>query len=146
MFHTTQPGASGITAQAPNARVKLTMGASRKTNLSAPAGMTISLSTNFRKSAKDCSRPKGPTTLGPLRIITPAQILRSASSRKARDSRIQITTARICSTVITVQPMVEPQSIASITLLRRHLRAGGETGALRHGHAGPRDRVGEVEV
>src|SRR5665213_164281 len=146
MFDTTQPGASGITAQAPKARVKLTRGASRKTTLSAPAGTTISLRTNFRKSAKDCKRPKGPTTLGPLRICTPAQILRSASSRKAKDNSIHTRTARICRTVTKVQPTGEAQKpMSPIALLRRHLRAGGESGALRHGDAGAGDRVGEVE-
>ena len=104
MSDTTQPGASGTTAQAAKARTKLIRGARMKTTLSAPSGMTISFSTNFRKSAKDCSRPNGPTMLGPLRICTPAQILRSASSRKASDSRIQIMTARIWPTASRVQP------------------------------------------
>ena len=68
MFDTTQPGATGIAAQPMKASTKLSMGARRKTNLSAPAGMQISFSANLPKSAKDCISPKGPTTLGPLRI------------------------------------------------------------------------------
>ena len=63
----TQPSLNGITAHATIARTKLSIGASMKTNRSAPAGTTISFSTYFRKSAKDCSTPKAPTTLGPLR-------------------------------------------------------------------------------
>ncbi|MNJ42745.1 hypothetical protein D3C77_377200 [compost metagenome] len=65
---TTQPGAKGITAQAMKASTKLISGARMKTTLSDPDGMTISFSTNLKKSAKDCSRPKGPTTFGPFRI------------------------------------------------------------------------------
>jgi hypothetical protein len=74
---------NGITAQAASARTEATSGASRKTPLSAPAGINGSLSTNFSRSANDCSRPKGPTTLGPRRNCTAAQTLRSISSRKA---------------------------------------------------------------
>ena len=44
----------------------------------APAGITGSLTTNFRRSANDCSNPQGPTTFGPRRSMTAAQILRSA--------------------------------------------------------------------
>ena len=54
-------------------------GANRNTPLLEPEGMTGSFSTNFKRSAKDCSRPHGPTTLGPRRICTAAQILRSAN-------------------------------------------------------------------
>ena len=73
----------GITAQAASANTEATSGASRKTPLSAPAGISGSLSTNFRRSANDCSRPNGPTTLGPRRSCTAAHTLRSISSRKA---------------------------------------------------------------
>ena len=76
----TQPALTGITAQAASASVQVTSGASRNTPLLEPAGMTGSLNTNFKRSAKDCSRPHGPTTFGPRRICTAAQILRSASS------------------------------------------------------------------
>ena len=74
----TQPTLTGITAQAASASTQETSGASRNTPLLAPAGITGSLSTNFSKSAKDWNRPQGPTTLGPRRICTAAQILRSA--------------------------------------------------------------------
>jgi hypothetical protein len=104
MLLTTQPGANGITAQLPKASTKVRSGANRKTVLSAPAGMTISFSTNFKKSAKDCIRPKGPTMLGPLRICTPAQILRSARSKNANEIRMPTVTARIPPMVSTVQP------------------------------------------
>ena len=73
-----QPSSTGITAQAASASTAETSGASRNTPLLAPAGMTGSLKTNFSRSAKDCSRPNGPTTLGPRRSCTAAQILRSA--------------------------------------------------------------------
>ena len=42
------------------------------------AGITGSFRTNFSRSAKDCSSPQGPTTFGPRRSCTAAQILRSA--------------------------------------------------------------------
>ena len=64
----TQRSLNGITAQATMASTKDSIGARKKTNLSAPAGTTISLSTYFRKSAKLWSRPKAPTTFGPRRI------------------------------------------------------------------------------
>ena len=74
----TQPALTGITAQAASASTVETSGASRNTPLLAPAGMIGSLSANFSMSAKDWNRPQGPTTLGPRRICTAAQILRSA--------------------------------------------------------------------
>ena len=73
-----QSALTGITAQAESASTAVTSGASRKTPLLAPAGMIGSLNTNLSRSAKDCSRPQGPTTFGPRRICTAAQILRSA--------------------------------------------------------------------
>ena len=76
----TQPRLTGITAQAASASTQVTSGASRNTPLLAPAGIIGSLSTNLSRSAKDWNRPQGPTTLGPRRICTAAQILRSASS------------------------------------------------------------------
>ena len=69
----------GTTAQVDRARSTVTSGARRKTALSAPAGMIGSLKTNFKRSAKDWKRPKGPTTFGPRRSCTAAQILRSAN-------------------------------------------------------------------
>ena len=77
MSASTQPCANGITAQASTASTKESIGARKNTALSAPAGTTISLTTYFSASATDCSRPKAPTTFGPRRICTAAQILRS---------------------------------------------------------------------
>ncbi len=73
----TQPSAKGITTQAIEASTKVTSGAIRNTGLSEPAGITTSFSTNLMKSAKDCSRPHGPTTFGPRRSCTAAQTFRS---------------------------------------------------------------------
>ena len=78
MFAIAQPSESGITAQAASARVAVTSGAMTKTPLLAPSGTMTSLKTNFRRSAKDWNSPNGPTTLGPRRICTAAQTLRSA--------------------------------------------------------------------
>ncbi len=94
MSEITQPGAQGITTQTIAGSTKLTIGASRNTVLSAPAGMTISLTMYFRKSAKLCSSPHGPTTFGPRRICTAAQILRSPYIRNARLTRTTSVTSQ----------------------------------------------------
>ena len=86
MSATTQPLSSGTTAQPANASVADINGASRKITLLAPAGMINSLNMNLKASAKVCSRPKAPTTLGPRRICTAAQILRSARIQKATET------------------------------------------------------------
>ena len=78
MLAMAQPSATGMTAQAEIASTAETSGASRNTPLLAPDGMTGSLKTNFSRSAKACSVPQGPTTFGPRRSCTAAQILRSA--------------------------------------------------------------------
>src|SRR5262245_57056362 len=78
MSEITQLVLTGITAQAASASTQDTSGASRKTPLFALAGIVGSFNTNFNRSANDCSKPHGPTTFGPRRICTAAQILRSA--------------------------------------------------------------------
>ena len=62
----------------------------------APAGITGSLNTNLSMSAKDCSKPKGPTTFGPRLSCTAAQIFLSASNRKATATSNITSTAREC--------------------------------------------------
>ena len=74
----TQPLLKGITAQAMIARVKVTIGAARKTPRLAPVGMTVSFISSFSPSANGCNRPKGPTTFGPRRNCAAASTLRSA--------------------------------------------------------------------
>ena len=114
MSEITQPGAQGITAQTIIGRTKLTIGASRNTALSAPAGTTISLTMYLRKSAKLCSSPQGPTTFGPLRSCTAAQILRSAYIRNARLTRTTTVTARHCARISRKRPKpLEKNSIAA---------------------------------
>ncbi len=78
MSAATQPSSSGTTAQPAKASVAVTSGARMKITLLAPAGMMTSLSRNLKASAKVCSTPKGPTTLGPRRSWTAAHILRSS--------------------------------------------------------------------
>jgi hypothetical protein len=73
-----QPSLKGITAQAARASMAKMSGANRNMALLALIGMIGSFSTNLVRSAKDCSRPHGPTTFGPRRNCTAAQILRSA--------------------------------------------------------------------
>src|SRR3546814_15988686 len=67
MLAITQPSETGITAQAISARMKVMQGAARNRNLFDPEGMIGSLKINFAASASGCSRPHGPTTLGPMR-------------------------------------------------------------------------------
>ena len=77
MFETTTPASNGITAQATSARVSVTIGAAMNTSRLAPLGMMVSFSTSLTPSAIGCSRPKGPTTFGPLRSCDIASTLRS---------------------------------------------------------------------
>ena len=71
----------GITAQPTMARMKVIIGARTKMTLLALVGMMVSLRNSLAPSAIGCSRPKGPTTLGPLRICIAAMTLRSARVR-----------------------------------------------------------------
>ena len=94
MSEITQPSFHGITAQVISDSTKVIIGARKNTVLSAPAGTTISLTMYFRKSAKLCRRPQGPTTFGPRRICTAAQILRSAYIRNASATSTSTVTSR----------------------------------------------------
>ena len=145
MSEITQPSAKGITAQVITGRTKAIIGARKNTALSAPAGTTISLTMYFRKSAKLCSRPKAPTTFGPLRICTAAQILRSAYIRNARLVRIRIVTSRHWAS--TRMKMPKPVSKNAIALLRRQglpRPLGRQPRELGHHLARAGDRVGQV--
>ncbi len=104
MSEITQPGAQGITAQTITGSTNEIIGASMNSVLSAPAGTTISLTMYFRKSAKDCISPQGPTTFGPRRSCTAAQILRSPYIRKARLTRMTTVTSRHCARIRTKMP------------------------------------------
>ena len=113
-----QPSSSGITAQAASASTVVISGASKKTVLSAPAGITGSLMTNFRRSAKDCSRPKGPTTLGPRRNCTAAQTLRSAYSMKAMKISSAASSTRLLKAVTTKSQIQAEASMRALLLGR----------------------------
>ncbi len=60
MLAITQPGAKGITTQASSASIIDRNGARKNTNLSAPAGMTISFTTYFSASATDLQQTPRP--------------------------------------------------------------------------------------
>ena len=122
----------------------------------APAGMTTSLNRNLNASAKVCSRPKGPTTLGPRRICTAAQILRSARMTKATDS---ISTRQIehdehglaeepGPAIGQARDACEEAWISAIAYSAAILAAPCTkfAAAFGHGLAGARDRVGEVVI
>jgi len=51
---------TGMTAQAVSASVQVTRGRADRRLYWQPAGITGSFSTNFSRSAKDCSSPQGP--------------------------------------------------------------------------------------
>mmetsp|Transcript_1086 Transcript_1086/g.2140 ORF Transcript_1086/g.2140 Transcript_1086/m.2140 type:complete len:499 (+) Transcript_1086:558-2054(+) len=68
------------------------------------------------KSAKLCSRPKAPTTLGPLRIITAAQIFRSAYIRNAKATRSGTTSSKHCNRIS--RPMPNVVSVKNSTMGR----------------------------
>ena len=86
---------SGITAQATRASVKVSTGANRNTARLAPDGMIVSFISSLRPSAIGCSRPNGPTTLGPLRSIMAARTLRSYQVSNAMPTSNGTTIARI---------------------------------------------------
>ena len=115
--------------------------------MSAPDGMTISLTMYLSKSAKLCSSPQGPTTFGPRRSCTAAQILRSAYIRNARLTSTTTITARHCARISTKSPKPVSKKPSIPPLLRRHRLPrplAREPRQLRHHLARPHDRVGEV--
>ncbi len=92
-------GPNGMTENATNAGTTAMTGARMKTTLSAALGVMSSLSASFTPSARDCSRPKGPCTLGPMRCCIRAttrrshQMLNSVSS--TRTTKISTALRRI---------------------------------------------------
>ncbi len=78
MSASTQPSSNGMTAQPMRLRMKVSIGAATNTTRLAPAGRIVSLNSSLTPSAIGCSRPNGPTTLGPLRSCMAAITLRSA--------------------------------------------------------------------
>ena len=77
MLAITKPSPNGTTAQAISAVRKVIIGAMRNSMPLALDGTIVSFSISLRPSAKGCSRPNGPTTLGPRRSWIDAQTLRS---------------------------------------------------------------------
>ncbi len=75
---TTSPSPNGITAQATRLSRKVSIGASMNTTRLAPDGMIVSLTSSLRPSAIGCSRPNGPTTIGPCLSCMAPITLRSA--------------------------------------------------------------------
>ena len=82
-------GPNGITAKARNAGTVDSTGATRKITLSAAVGMMSSFSASFTPSARDCRRPKGPFTLGPMRCCM------RATTRRSNQMLNSVSTTRI---------------------------------------------------
>ena len=78
---------NGITDQAIRAKVIVTIGAKIKITLLELEGIIISLKIYFKASAKDCNKPKGPTTFGPCLFWTNAQTYLSNHTISATDTR-----------------------------------------------------------
>jgi len=70
-----------MTAHAASAGMMVMIGPSTKRPLLAAVGMMISFVSSFSASAIGCSRPKGPTRLGPSRICVKPMALRSHKVR-----------------------------------------------------------------
>ena len=75
-------GFKGTTAQAASAGIRSNTGANKKRKRSAFAGIIISFSRSFKVSAIVCSKPKGPTLLGPIRACMYPITLRSKYTKK----------------------------------------------------------------
>ena len=61
------PGHSDMTAQAANAGISASSGATMNRKRFERVGITTSLISSLITSAKGCSRPFGPTRFGPMR-------------------------------------------------------------------------------
>ena len=81
MLASAMSGPKGTTAQAANAGMIVMIGPSTNRPLLAAVGMMISLVSSFSASAMGCSKPNGPTRLGPKRIWVKPIALRSHKVR-----------------------------------------------------------------
>ena len=90
---------SGITAQAASASSEVTSGASRNTPLSAPAGISGSLSTNFSKSAKDWQQAERAHHVGAAAHLHGRPHLAVHEQQEGDDDAgAPTSTARLCTT------------------------------------------------
>ena len=85
----------GITDQLIKLRNNVKNGAKKNKILCDFKGITISLVSNFKPSAKGCKKPHTPTTLGPFRRWIEAITLRSAKVKKAMDNNNGIKTKNV---------------------------------------------------
>src|SRR5215203_219710 len=86
---------NGTTANAANAAVVDTSGASTNRIVSAAFGFNCSFRRSLNTSANGCSRPSKPTRLGPLRSWMYAQTLRSIHTMNAADNTSMLKTTKI---------------------------------------------------
>ena len=141
-----QPSFTGITAQASMASMKVSIGANRNRSLLAPVGTMVSLSSILSASAKGCSKPNGPTTLGPRRICMAAKTLRSASVRKATMTSKGTSSASAFATVSAKIPMGEARNSLIALLRRQSLLRPIDRGAFRHHIRCAADHIGAVII
>jgi hypothetical protein len=74
---------NGIIDQPKRLKKNVKIGAKIKLNVLAFVGITDSFNNSLSPSARGCSSPKNPTTLGPIRCCIPPIIFRSANVRYA---------------------------------------------------------------
>src|SRR5215210_6810699 len=86
---------NGTTANAANAAVVETRGASTNRIVSAAFGFNCSFRRSLNTSANGCSTPSKPTRLGPLRSWMYAQTLRSIHTMNAADNTSMLKTTKI---------------------------------------------------
>ena len=73
----------GITAQPIKLKTNVSMGAIKNTDILELLGKIVSLTNNFKPSARGVSNPKNPITLGPFRLCIIAIIFLSARVKYA---------------------------------------------------------------
>ena len=90
--------AHGMIAKLIRAGMSANAGARMNNTRSARVGMKSSLTINLIASAMGCSRPSGPTRLGPHRSCIHAESLRSSSTRYSAPTAMRWMITRITPT------------------------------------------------
>ena len=101
---TVTTGPNGMTATARKAGIADNSGARMKTTLSTAFGTMSSFSISLTPSARLCSRPKGPCTLGPMRCCI------RATTRRSSQMMNSVITNRITKASTTLITMIHQRS------------------------------------
>ena len=98
--------ANGTTVQPIKLKTKVSIGATRNKVPLEVAGIVVSLTNNFRPSAKGCSKPTNPITLGPLRLWMIPMILRSAIVKYATEINKGMIISKIFNRIVRVSLII----------------------------------------